>query len=192
MEEKAKGKPANRFLTNVKAVDFYNEYMDDVFEGRQKYDKLDKKNPYYLSKAQYGKIIKRFNEEITDLMLYDAFIFVLPFGLGEVSIRKKKVEAYIDSEGVYRNPLPVDYKATKELHKVDSAAKEENKKVYYNNEHSSDFVIKLYYDKTVVTKYQNINSYFVKTPRTLKERMTEVMKNKFHLFDFYELPKNFL
>ena len=179
------GKQVEVFKTDIKVKDFYNFYADKTFKTKiKKYSRLDKNSPYYISLLQYSKILNSINKEIVALMLYDAFEFKMPSNLGSVSIRKKKVEPYIDEDGNFINPLPVDRKATKELWDKDSNAKKEKKKVYHHNEHSNGYIAKGYYNKKNA-KFVGKGKYFVKLTRSIKQEINKIMIDPFSQYDFF-------
>lgn len=189
----SKGKKCEVFRSDVGNKDFYDFYIEDSLKIKRKQGKkLDKSNPYYLTYPQFVSIIKDFNVAIFNLLLYNAFVFRMPFSLGEVSIRKKKVEPYIDKEGKLVNNLPIDYRATKLLHDRDPDAKEKDIKVYHSNEHSDGYVAKLYYDKPSSLIFPNKRLYRIQITREMKILLNKIMTSNFKEYDYFTISKNIL
>lgn len=181
------GKQVEVFKTDIKIKDFYNYYSNKTFKTKiNKYSRTDKNSPYFVSLRQYSEIINFMNKEVVNLILHDAFEFKMPSNLGSISIRKKKVEPYIDDNGKFINPLPIDRKATKELWDIDEEAKNNNKKVYHYNEHSDGYIAKGYYNKQTA-KYVGKGKYFIKLTRSIKQEINKIMTNAFSEYDFYSI-----
>lgn len=185
------GKKTELYKSDYCNPDFYKFYLRDTFNIEEsKRINVNKNDARYLTYTQYARILKDINIAIFNLLLYEAFILVLPFNLGELSIRKKKVEPYIDKKGNVVNLLPVDRQATKRLWESDSYAKSKNKLVYHSNDHSEGYVAKLYYDKTSYSNIPNRGLYKVQNNREMKLALVSIMKSNFKDHDFYEINKN--
>lgn len=179
------GKQVEVFKSDIKTRDFFNFYANKTFKEKIKtYSRIDKTSPYCMSLLEYSKILKELNSEVVKLMLYEAFDFKMPSNLGNLSIKKKKVEPYIDETGKFINPLPVNRKATKELWDRDPEAKELNKRVYHHNEHSDGYIAKGFYSK-VNAKYKGKGKYFIRLTRSIKQEINKIMMDKFSTFDFF-------
>ena len=188
-----KGKRFEVFRSDVVNKDFYNFYISDTLKVvRKQGKKIDKTNPYYLEYSKFAAIIKDFNVGIFNLLLYNSFVFKMPFNLGEISIRKKKVEPYINKEGKMVNLLPIDYRQTKLLQDKDPEAREKDLKVYHTNDHSNGYVAKLYYDKPSSIIFPNKKLYRVQATRDMKVALNKIMTSNFKEYDFFTISKHLM
>lgn len=184
---KSKGKKVEIFRTNILLKDFYEFYARKTFKARINIRyRIDKDTPYYMDIQEYSNIINEINQSIVELMLYEAFEFKMPSNLGKISIKKKKVEPYIDENGKFVNPLPVDRRATYLLWKKDKEAKKEKRLVYHHNDHSGGYIAKLHYDK-FRANYVGKGFYFFKPTRTIKNKITEIMQDPFSPYNFFKI-----
>lgn len=183
----SQGKKLQVFKSDIVIKDFYNHYLITNLGSRLP-SKIDKSNPLYIDQKTYSKVLQEFNQEIYNL-LFQGFVYRIP-QIGEISLRLKKVEAYIDKEGNFRNPLPIDRRATKLLWERDPQAKEEKRYVYHDNEHSDGYILKLYYDRYGGLQHNILKDYKVMTTRTMKLDIAKLMKSGDYLNKFYEIRKN--
>lgn len=178
------GKQTQVFLADISLPEFYKHYSENTFKEKiNKYHKVDKNSPYYLTRKEYSEIIKEFNSKIVDLMLFDAFIYKMPCSLGRISIRKKKVEPYFDKDGNLINKLPVNRKETKQLW-TEYPELTNKKFVYHHNEHSDGYIAKLHYEKKYA-KFVGKSQYFFKPTRTIKQEINKILTAKFKKYDFF-------
>lgn len=165
--------------------EFYKYYIDKYcayMRGKKKY--INREDPFYLEHIVFTGIIKDFNREIRDMMVYDAFKFTMPSRLGELSIGKVKPILKINEDGSLDNRFPIDRKATKELWDSDPEAEKRQQYIYHTNYHSDGFVAKLVYDK-YIANYENKGKYLIQTPRTMKLMIRDVMTDKFRKHDYF-------
>lgn len=130
----------------------YNEFL-----------KYTQDNPLY-NNVDY----KVFRDIILDYYLYiqeevieNGNEIKLPCNLGTISIRKKRSE-YWNGKG-----CSIDYKATKE----------NNKLIYYINEHSDGYKFRLYWSK-LKCNISNGMKYMLILSRSNKRRLAQIIKNK--------------
>jgi len=90
----------------------YKEYIKDKVPG----------TPLYVNRKQYGDIIRRANEAISDYVLKDTYHLRLPFALGILYIVKKRIN-YAASN------LPIDWENSKKY----------GKRIYHTNEHTNEY-----------------------------------------------------
>lgn len=84
---------------------------------------------------EYNKIISQFMQFIVDKIIDEGVDIRLPYALGYLGIRGKKVRPSVDEEGNVKGLAP-SWSKTRELWKVDPIAKENKQFVYCFNEHS--------------------------------------------------------
>ena len=79
-------------------------------------DNLKPNSKYKIDKITFKEICIRFNELVADRIM-DGYTYSLPYGLGDIRIRKNKQK---------REKRAINYKASKVC----------GKRVYHNNDHS--------------------------------------------------------
>lgn len=182
---KKKGKKLQVFKADLGMNDFYKHYIDKYcvyHEGKKR--RINREDPLYIEKPLYGEIIKEFNMGIRDLMVYEAFQYVIPCRLGRIGIRKLKPKITINEDGKMEGRYPIDRKGTKELWDNDPEAKKAKKYVYHFNEHSDGYVAKFIYSK-VKTNFVGKGKYFIAPTRTTKLMIKDVMTAKFKKHDYF-------
>lgn len=124
----------------------------------------DKKNEFNVSYKQFSDVVNRFNNKLKNELIYNSCKFVLPYRIGSMYIKRKKVILRLDEEGnVIKKGLIPDWKKTLELWKkvYPGQSKEElklikNKQVVYNlNEHTYGYRFFLFWSK----KTSNIKNH---------------------------------
>ena len=125
---------------------------------------LDKRSDYNVSEAEFGRVLRLFNQKAKDALIYDSWVFKLPYRLGTIYIKKKKMAIKLASNGeLYKHNLAPDWKRTKDLWAKmypglsdEELKKIPNKKiVYYTNEHSYGYKFVIHWQK----KYCNIRGH---------------------------------
>lgn len=177
------GKQPEVFKAEITIPQFYEFFARRWFKTRIKKNyRIDKTNAFFITKKQYAEVLKDFNKEIRNLLLYEAYEYKIPCNLGRISIQKKKVVPTFEN-GVLINPMPIDRKGTKELW-IKHPEFKNIKYMYHTNEHSDGFVAKFYYKKNFA-KFVGKGKYFAKATRTIKEKINEIMTAKFKEHDFF-------
>jgi len=99
--------------------DMYESYIKDKEVG----------SLYYVTYNEYVNICSMFYKSISKAIIDDGAKFKLPYGMGEVFIRKKKNKI--------TNKLPIDWMLSVQYHK----------RIYNLNEHTSGFGYKFFWTK---------------------------------------------
>jgi hypothetical protein len=144
----------------------------------------DKRSEFNVSFAKFSEVIQLFNMKARNALIYESWVFKLPYRLGTIYIRRIPMNIRLDSNGeLYRHNLKPDWHRTKKLWKemYPDLTKEEikqipNKKiVYFTNEHTGRYKFRIHWEK----KYCNIPGHgpyeFVFT-RENKRLLAEVLK----------------
>jgi hypothetical protein len=102
---------------------------------------IDIQKRHNITCTKYNSICKEFNQLLSDLIIYNAYEFKIPYRIGPIRIRKYKARLKIDpvTNKLQTNTLPVDYKATKLLWSEDEEARLNKKKVYILNTHTDGY-----------------------------------------------------
>lgn len=182
-----KGKQKEKFPAHITTTDFYNHYAYTYFkyvkEGN-KYATTNRNSRFYMTKATYTKILSTFNKKVRDKIINEAFDYSLPYRLGDLGIRKRKLSAYIGEDGEFHNPHPIDWKSTKILWSEDEKAKEEKKLVRFLNKHTQGYVMSWKYSVRRAN-YKNKSAYDFIPCRTAKRMVTKAILDEDSKIDFY-------
>lgn len=145
----------NQINKNTKSYtirSIYNEYLNYTSDNKL-YNNIE----YDL----FRNIILDYYSYILEELLDNGNEIKLPCNLGTISIRKKKSD-YWNGHG-----CSIDYKATKE----------NNKLIYYINEHSDGYKFRLYWSK-LHCNISNGMKYMMVLSRANKRRLAQIIKNK--------------
>lgn len=149
----------------------YHKFYED------KYKEIDKK--------LFNSIITDFNKGVVDLILKENVMFNMPYLNMQLQIRKDKRKPRLEN-GKLINPVPVDWKKTKELWERNPEAKEKKLLVRYNNSHSSGYVYRVNLQK-FSSKVRNKTLIKIETNRSFKRKLGKRIKNLDDPFDSYLL-----
>lgn len=165
----ASGVP-NKYIIDFGIMDMYKTY------------KKNSKNP--VTKEQYNKIIGRFNSEVANLILAEAFEFRMPYRLGYLRIKKTTVKLILDRDGkLKKNYLRVDWASTKKMWEDNPKAREEKKLIYHLNKHTDGYYFRWYWDKSA-TNVSNISVYKIIPARKHLRAIAQLVNTKEDL-DYY-------
>ena len=124
---------------------------------------------YDVGYKTYRKICEDFNKKIMDDILLKSREFKMPFRLGSLRIKKKKM----NFSSKLKNKLKIDWKATRENKKV----------IYHLNDHTNGFNYRWYWEKkNAIIKNKSIYSF--QATRTNKRRLAALLKN--NEIDYFE------
>lgn len=172
-----KGKQEEKYKTHIATPDFYiyyaNKYFREVAKGKKR-GVIHRESKYYLSAQKYSQIIDEFNSAVRELVVNESFDFIMPSRMGILCIRKKKLTPYIDKNGDYKNPLPVDWQSTYELWESDPKSHESKTLVRYRNKHSGGYIAEWALMRNSAT-FTNKSAYDFKPTRTAKQLLGAVM-----------------
>lgn len=137
--------------------DFYKLYKEK-YKGRD----------YNIPFGKYSELLNQCNQRLSEMIIEDGFDFNIPFRLGRVRIRIKKMNFK------YLKP---DWKATKELWKEDKEAKENKQLVFHLNDHSDNYRAEWFYDKRTAN-YKNKSVYeFIATRKNKRAINPTIRRN---------------
>lgn len=184
-----RGKQTEKHKTHIKTPDFYKYYANLYFreykEGRTN-GLINKDSKYYVDYSTYCKVLDIFNLNIRDLILYSSFDFNMPFRLGMLGIRKRRLTPWFDEDENLVNPLPINWGETLKLWEVDPKAKEEKKLVRHYNQHTKGFVARWYFSKKTAT-FKWKSAYAFIPCRTAKKELSKILKDETSTIDYYLL-----
>ncbi len=124
---------------------------------------------YNVGYKKYRSICEDFNKLIMDNILLKSHEFKMPYRLGTLRIKKKKMN-YSQKN---KNKLKIDWKATRENKKV----------IYHLNDHTNGFNYRWYWLKReAVVKNKSVYSF--QATRTNKRRLAALLKN--NEVDYFE------
>ena len=144
---------SNNRLSSCTLIQAYKEYEDF----------------YNVGYKTYRSICEEFNKLIIDQILLKAREFVMPYRLGTLRIKKKKMN-YSPS---LKNKLKINWAETNKYKKV----------IYHLNDHTNGFNYRWYWTKKkAIIKNKTIYSF--QATRTNKRRLAGLLKNK--QVDYFE------
>ena len=118
-----------------------------------------------IKKKLYCQILKLANQKIMKRIIEDSVEFIIPYGLGRLRVRKKKMTRIVTSL--------VNWVETKK----------QGKKVYWINEHSDGYLMKFYWDKYLAA-ISNISLYkFVATKSNRQHLSATIRKTNVDYFE---------
>lgn len=163
--------------------------------GYKYWRKKYKSKNYNIPQKVHGYILKDFGIALMNLMLFSNLEFKVPHKLGYFRVLKSKKIPKLDAEGKFdKKSLPIDYGASQkmwkemypELTRAEINALPNKRYVYYTNEHTNGYIMKLHWLKSFCG-VKNNKIYSFKLSRDLQIYMAQIIKNNPQL-DFYE-PK---
>jgi len=182
-----KGKQKEKFKAHIKSAEFYEYYSVMHFknkpEGRLR-GIIHRDSPFCISYSKYCTTLDSINKKLREEILLNSFDFNLPFRMGMLGIRKRKLTPYINKKGEVVNPLPVDWKSTLDLWAEDPEAKAKKKLVRHYNEHTKGFIAEWYYSVAKAT-FKWKSGYSFIPCRTAKIELSKVLKAEYNEVDYY-------
>lgn len=134
--------------------------------------KSNSKNP--LDYKTFVNIWKDFSEETIDDILQGKD-FNMPFRVGLLGIRKKKIRVTLNPDGtIDKRYLRPDWKATKDLWEKDEIAKKNKQLVFHLNKHFGGFNCKYFWDKSTC-RVVNQSAYSLVMTRKNKRKLAKVI-----------------
>jgi len=138
-----------------------------------------------VSSSQYGKVLNSFNKKMSDLIMEEAYEFLMPSKLGNLRILKYKPVVKINKDGsLDTSNLSVDWQKTNKLWDSNPDAKQRKKLIYFTNEHSEGYQYKWYF-----TNYRsnciNKTVYCFVPSRDNKRKLGKLIKDINFTGDYY-------
>lgn len=133
-----------------------------------KYYKKNSENPVPYS--VFSELIKYTNKELSKKIIKEAFEFKLPYHLGTIMIKKRKMSF----KNI--NRLKPDWSETLKLWKQDKEAKDNKQLIFHLNSHTDNFRAQWFYNKSFA-KYKNKSAYAFVATRTNKRELAKEIKN---------------
>lgn len=131
--------------------------LKDIY---QEYKKEHNNDEFAIDEKTYRKIILEFNKRIMKLILEDARIFDVPCRLGEIRIKKKKMN-------FTNKRLKIDFGMSRKLKRT----------VYHMNDHTDNYYYRFYWNKKH-SNSKNISAYSYKAGRINERRLAYLAKTK--------------
>jgi hypothetical protein len=150
-------------------------------------DKLKKDRPKEVNQVMYCSVIRDFNKAIMEtIIMGDSFYF--PFGLGDLSVRKKKVKFYINNGKLWNKGTPIDYPKTMDYWKNNSEAFEKKKLIFNLNDHTDGYKYRFHWDKTTIST-DWVKPYDFKPTRLVFRKLATILHNEEFLQTYQTLEK---
>lgn len=130
-----------------------------------------------LTCIQYIRILHKFNELLTTHIMETGDKVKLPWGLGPITIVKKKQTTFFEKDGKKYTTLSVDWKTTKEL----------GFKVYLMNSHTSGFRYKWWWSPKESRLFQSHIWIFKPCRKISRQLATYLLKPNSEYKDIYRI-----
>lgn len=151
------GRGKNKIQNPYVMKDFYNFYVNETEDN----------DLYETEYNDYVNIVNDFYKTMVDYVLLKSGKFILPFGLGDIFVIKRKVDLdYIDHKAL-------DWKTTNQT----------GKRVYHLNEHTGGYKYFYHWDKSR-SRLNKLYLYRFQLTRTNKRRLAKLVKSGKH--DYFE------
>lgn len=173
----------SRYTGDYSLKDCYNSYKNSCKEQDIK----------YVTYTVYSKVYKSFIKSVILEMIQDAGDFKLPYRLGELSIRKRKIEKKLDDNGdIVHVNRPIDWGSTNKMwiekygtSDIKKLKQIKNKKlIRYDNKHTNGYTFKVYWDKYLCV-VKNRSKYAFKPCRDFVRSISKIQKEQ--KTDYYEI-----
>lgn len=145
--------------------DCYSTYCENVNEEMQ------------VDYSTYMAIMKKFNKEVRDKVIYGSEEIKLPCNLGRMRIKKFKIKLH------KKNKLKVNWKKTNAMWERDPQTKIDGKFMYFLNEHRAGYAYRVYWDKNI-SRVKNHRYYHFKPARQFSRDLSKVLRERLDI-DYY-------
>jgi hypothetical protein len=149
-----------------------------------KYYKLYKDDT--VSYKEFRAIWTTFIDKVTTSIVESGKDFSMPYRLGSVGIRKRKIVVKMNPDGtIDKRFLRPDWNATKQLWAEDPEAMKEKRLVFHLNKHFNGYNAKWFWDKStcIVT---NQTAYSLTMSRDNKRKLSVAIFDEDLEVDYYE------
>ncbi len=147
---------------DIKNKELYEAYLD--FMGPSLSSNFGEPNRTIVPNKLFRQILKDYFQEWIRLILYEGERYKLPFGLGEIRIRKKKMNI---ANLVKYDKLQMDY----------GIFQKTGKKVFFLNEHRGRFKYNIFWQKKgFLPKVKGMFPYQFKPVRYWKRELAHILK----------------
>jgi len=161
-------KPAQKASRGVKKDclirDFWNFY-------RKRYKKV---KPAGFYERTYFKLIADFNSMLADDLIQGG-VFTMPYGLGELCIKKKKSVPFLRDGKLNVKHIPVNWKRTRVFWKEHPEAMKEGRAIRLTNDHTDNYTFKFGWYKPRKKNIRNLEVYNFVAARSKKKKLNRFL-----------------
>ncbi len=188
-----RGKSLVKSNTKTKDIyQFYKENLKPIYTFKENIEE-NKENKtlgeYDISSKMFSNILRDINKELIKIMILENFEFKIPYRLGLISLKQKKIKIKLDENGELETKnLSLNFKATKDLWKEDDEAKKNKSLIFYTNEHTNGNKVSWWWSKKGANTL-GIKVYYFKPCREMSRSHTPYLKDEKLNLQFYEAPK---
>jgi len=164
----------------TKNVSFIQRNIHSYYLGIAKHPKV--------GRTLYSAVQKKFNGEIAKLLIYHNYEFVLPNGLGRMSIVKQKLDdiSFDENGNKILGNVSINYGATVKLWVKDEDAHKKRKVILYLEDANNGFRRRFRWGKGGVM-IKNNSSYKFKILRKHRLALNEAITNQYIKIDHNEI-----
>lgn len=164
------GFSGRKYKKTFTELDIYNYYCKSV------------KKP--LSRKEFSQVSKDIGEAIMRLVIYNNYIYYMPYRLGDISLKRISEKVSYDDNGqVNTNKLPIDWgRTTKywaEIYKdltTDEIKQIKDKKVFYHLNEDVDGQRAYFRWSKVTSNFKNKNMYLFRPVRKFSRELAVFIK----------------
>lgn len=142
--------------------------------GVKDYYKYYKENNGISSHKVFSGVLRDFHLMVGDVLINYEYSFKMPSRMGVITTKKAKMYVKLDKNGNLTTNYPIDYKATKELWDRDPIAKEQRKKVRFENKHTNGYKYEFKYMNSFAN-FPNKKIYTMVINRKLKRDFSKFL-----------------
>lgn len=162
MSFKLRKRGPSKVKGDYKMKELYDSYLD--FMGKPLESKFGEPNRTIVSSKIFRSVLKDYFQEWIRLILYENERFKIPFNMGEIYIKKKKMNL---TNLIKYQKLQVDF----------GIFQKTGKKVYFLNEHRNGFKYHIKWDKKVTGKRVIGHfPYMIKPIRPWSRELAKILK----------------
>lgn len=140
---------------------------------RSSYKYYCKHNEDPVDIKTYIELVNNYNLFLMN-KVFEGYEVTLPARFGTLMVTGKEQEIKFNEDGTPK--LPIDWGSTWQLWKKNPEAKEQKKKVYHTNEHSSNIRYKFFWSKKRILA-TNKNLYSLRMTRANKRELASLIKD---------------
>jgi nucleoid DNA-binding protein len=141
---------------------------------------------FKISKKEYREICKEYIDTIVDLMLEKGETIKLPYGLGDLKIRRSLTIPEFGMTPETKKRMKIDWFNTKKLWKEHPELKEKKQFIYHLNEHSDGWYAVYHWTKFNI-KIKGRRSYSFDPAWTNARRLSKLMQQPKYYTRFFTL-----
>ncbi len=178
-----------KYKADIKTSDLYNYYKENIPVVDSITGKGKTSGAYDITNKMYSDILKDINNAIISLIILENFEFDLPFKLGHLSLKQRKIKFKLTESGeLDTRYLNVDWKATNDLWNSNEESKKNKNLIFFTNEHTNGNRMSYWWSKKGASTV-GIKAYYFLPSRDMKRKAAKFLQDTDLRLGYYEMPK---